>query len=250
MKNTVAYVVGKVLCVCLAILVSCATALAEQPSVNTYIPTNAILLIPTLNSTIDSVWPNMPMRSFAAAQIEQESCITLKHSKCWNSRAELKTSREYGFGLSMSTIAYRADGTERFNVWKELTALDPTLKREWTWENRYDPAMQMRAMIVKNKINYAAIRFPVADLTERMAFLAVYYNSGSPIVDRNICIRTKGCDPTRWFAGPGYTAVSSFTTKSTVVAKGYGKSFAVISREYPVQVVLVRRPKYVLPMGS
>ena len=250
MKDLLRYVAAKALCACLAVLVTCAAAIAQPTNVNTYIPTNAVPLLPVLGKTIDSVWPDMPMRSFAAAMIEKESCITLTHKKCWNSHAELRTSREYGFGLGQATIAYRADGTERFNVWKDLTSLDPTLKREWTWENRYDPAMQMRALIVKNRINYSALRFPIADQTERMAFLAVYYNSGSPLVDRNICIRTKGCDPTRWFAGIGYTAVSSFTAKSTVVAKGYGRSFATISREYPVNVVIIRRPKYVGAMGS
>lgn len=248
MKDAAAYVVARAVCVCLAVLAACAQALAVD--VNTYIPTNAVPLLPKLSKTIDSVWPTMPMRSYAAAQIEQESCISLTHSKCWNSHAELKTSREYGFGFGQTTIAYRADGTERFNVWRDLTNLDPVLKDKWTWDNRYDPELQMRALVVKNRINYSAIRYETANQTEKMAFLSVTYNSGSPIVDRNICVRTKGCDPTKWFAGLGYTAVSSFTAKSTVVAKGYGKSFASISREYPVNVIIVRRPKYVGMLGS
>ena len=193
MKDAAAYVVARAVCVCLAVLAACAQALAVD--VNTYIPTNAVPLLPKLSKTIDSV-------------------------------------------------------TERFNVWRDLTNLDPVLKDKWTWDNRYDPELQMRALVVKNRINYSAIRYETANQTEKMAFLSVTYNSGSPIVDRNICVRTKGCDPTKWFAGLGYTAVSSFTAKSTVVAKGYGKSFASISREYPVNVIIVRRPKYVGMLGS
>ena len=214
-------------------------------NVNTYIPVNAVSMLPVLSATIDSVWKDMPMRSYMAAQIEQESCISLKHSKCWNSHAELKTSREYGFGFGQTTIAYRADGTVRFNVWEDLTKMDPVLKQKWTWDNRYDPAMQMRALLVKNRINFSAIRFPTANTTEKMAFLAVYYNSGSPLVDRNICLRTPGCDPSKWFGN-----VALHTAKSTVVQKGYGQSFAAISRQYPINVIQIRRPKYIQYMGS
>lgn len=204
------------------------------------IPDNAVKVMPLLVSTIDQVWPNIPFKSFLAAMIEQESCISLTHSKCWNPRAELKMSREYGFGFGQTTIAYRPDGSVRFNVWEELTRLDPELKAKWTWDNRYDPAMQMRAMLIKNRINYSGIKFDTANELEKMAFTAVWYNSGSPLIDRHLCVVTQGCDPSRWFGN-----VELYTRKSKVVQKGYGKSFAAISREYPRNVIYVRREKYI-----
>ena len=215
------------------------------PAVLPKIPKNAAIVMPILITTIDEVWPSLPMRSFIASMIEQESCISLTHSKCWNSKAELKMSREYGFGFGQTTIAYRANGTERFNVWKELTALDPILKKNWTWENRYDPGMQLRAMLVKNRINYGAIKFKTANEIERLAFTAVWYNSGSPLIDRHLCVTTSGCDPSRWFGN-----VELQTRKSIIPVKGYGNSFAVISREYPRNVMNLRRAKYVPYLGS
>ena len=69
------------------------------------IPDNAVKVMPLLVSTIDQVWPTIPFKSFLAAMIEQESCISLTHSKCWNPRAELKMQREYGFGFGQTLLA-------------------------------------------------------------------------------------------------------------------------------------------------
>lgn len=204
------------------------------------LPKNAVPLIPLLKKTTDELWPDIPYRSYMGAKIEQESCISLTHSKCWSPYAELKTKREYGFGFGQTTIAYKADGvTERFNVWKDLRAIDPVLKAKWTWENRFDAELQMRALLVKSKMSHHAIRFPVADETEHLAFGSATYNSGSVLIDRRICIDTKGCDPSRWFGN-----VELYSTKSKVKQPGYGKSFFEISRDYPRNILFVRRPKY------
>lgn len=223
------------------VLVLTGTAVSSAAvDVNTYIPRNAVPLLPALAETIDQLWPEMPLRSALAAQIETESCISLTHSRCWNSRSELKTQREYGFGFGQTTVAYNADGSERFNVWKDLRAKDLVLKDAWTWENRYDPRMQMRAMLVLNRQNWSAIRFPVADTHNRLAFMFVWYNSGSPLIDRNLCVHLQGCDPSKWFGN-----VELYTRKSVIKQKGYGKSFAEISREYPRSILYIRRNKYV-----
>ena len=204
------------------------------------IPDRAVPLIPVLRKMTDLLWPDIPFRSFMASKIEQESCISLTHKKCWSPYAELKTSREYGFGFGQTTIAYNKDGSERFNVWKELRVLDPELKRSWTWENRFDAELQIRALLVKSKISHNSVRFAVANEYEHMAFGAVTYNSGSVLIDRKLCINTKGCDPSRWFGN-----VEKYSSKSRIAQKGYGKSFYEISREYPRNVLIVRRPKYI-----
>ena len=207
------------------------------------IPANASKYIPILNKSIDQLWPSIQMRSYFAAQIEQETCITLKHSKCWNPRAELKTSREYGFGLGQFTIAYTADGKERFNVWKETKAMSKALK-DWEWEDRYNPEMQIKAMIIKNKVNYGTLSFAF-DEYQRMAFLAATYNGGSTFRDRKLCEAIKGCFSNVWFGN-----VELHSVKSKTKIPGYGKSFFEINREYVRNVIINRRPKYVKYMGD
>lgn len=209
------------------------------------IPDRALALMPDLIQAIDDVWPDMPMRSYFPAQIEKESCITLTHSKCWNPRAELKTSREYGFGLGQLTIAYRADGSERFNAWAEIKEKHPDL-RNWQWANRYDPMLQIKAIVVKNRVNWGAMRWEIADLDNRMAFLSAYYNGGSPARDRTICVNTAGCDPSRWWGN-----VELHSVKSRTKLREYGnRSLFEISRDYPKSLLRERRPKYIPYVGS
>ncbi len=203
------------------------------------IPDRARDLMPTLIKAIDDVWPDMPRRSYFPGQIEQESCITLTHPKCWNPKAELKTSREYGFGLGQLTVAYRADGSERFNAWSEIKAKDPSLKN-WEWSDRYNPELQIKAIVVKNRVNWGSISWPVSDLDNKMAFLATYYNGGSPYKDVKLCATIKGCDPTKWW---GNVELNSYKSKTKL--KEYGnKSLFQISREYPVKIN-EKRQKYV-----
>ena len=209
------------------------------------IPERAVVLMPDVNQAIDDIWPDMPMRSYFPAQIEQESCITLTHSKCWNPRAELKTSREYGFGLGQITIAYNANGTERFNVFTEVKRQHPDLKN-WQWEDRYNPLLQIKAIVVKNRVNWGSIKWDTADLDNKMAFLATYYNGGSPLRDRNLCVQTAGCDPSKWWGN-----VELYSVKSKTKLKEYGnRSLFEISREYPRKVLNERRPKYIPYTGT
>lgn len=204
------------------------------------LPKNAYALMPVVIQAIDDIWPDMPMRSYFPAQIEAESCITLTHSKCWNPRAELKTSREYGFGLGQITIAYRADGSERFNVFEEVRLQHPDL-RSWQWEDRYNPLMQIKAIVVKNRVNWGQIKWATADLDNKMAFLATFYNGGNPSKDRNLCVNAAGCDPSKWWGN-----VERYSVKSKTPLKEYGnRSLFQISREYPVKVLRDRRPKYI-----
>jgi hypothetical protein len=204
------------------------------------VPENAKKYIPDLKIAISKIWPDMPHPVSFAGDIEQETCISLKHSKCWNPNAELKTSREYGFGLGQYTIAYHADGTERFNTWKDMKASNPALK-EWTWENRFNSQLQLTAFVLKHRYNWGLLKFPIATEKDRLAFLYVTYNSGGTFKDRILCSQTDGCDPTKWYGN-----VELYSTKSKVKLKEYGnRSMFEISREYPKNVLDVRTPKYV-----
>ncbi len=223
----------------LALMLLCANAAFAQVR---YIglPANAATYLPILVQTQRAVWPNATHPGWMGAQVQKESCITVKHSKCWNPRSELKTAREYGFGFGQITIAYHANGKERFNVFQELTnAADPKL-RNWAWDDRFNPEMQLRAMIVKNKIGYERIS-GAADSTERLAFSLAGYNGGlgGVLSDRRMCMAVKTCDQSRWFGHTEY-----YSMKSRVKWQGYGKSAFEINREYPRTIMLKLTPLY------
>lgn len=202
----------------------------------TAIPAAALALLPVLHMEITTKWPTMPLRSTIAAQIEKESCISLKHSKCWNPRAELKTSREYGFGLGQITI------TSRFNVFEELKAEHKTLS-DWKWEDRFDARYQIRAVVLKDQRTYYAIKGATTEI-DRLSFMFSAYNGGLGGVtkDRVLCSNTKGCDKNKWKGN-----VENTSYKSKTAVKGYGQSFFAINRGYVDQIINLqpRREKYV-----
>lgn len=203
------------------------------------VPPHAREHLPSLVKVQRHTWPDAPMPAFLAAQVEQESCISLTHSKCWNPRVELKTSREYGFGLGQTTIAYRADGSVRFNKWAELRTRYPSL-RAWTWEDRFDPSFQLLALVEMDRSIYKL--WPdAASVSDRLGFTLSAYNGGEGGVrqDRLLCRNTDGCDPSRWWGN-----VERHSLKSKVAFKGYGKSPYQINREYPGNVLGFRMPKY------
>lgn len=203
------------------------------------VPPLARVHAPSLVKAQRSTWPDAPTPAFLAAQVEQESCISLKSARCWSPRVELKTAREYGFGLGQTTIAYKADGSVRFNKWAELRTRYPSL-RGWTWENRFDPGFQLTALVEMDRSIYKL--WPdAASARDRLGFTLSAYNGGEGGVrqDRLLCRNTEGCDPAKWWGN-----VERQSLKSKVAFKGYGKSPYEINREYPCNVLGFRMPKY------
>lgn len=213
--------------------------LAAAQNVRTYVPTGAVALLPEVVAKQRSIWPDAPMPSFLASQIEQESCISLKHSRCWNPYAQLKTSREWGYGLGQTTIAYRADGSVRFNKQAELRSLYASL-RGWTDDKKFDSSYQITALIEMDKGIFNRM-LAAADSHERLAFTLSAYNGGESGVrqDRLLCSNTSGCDPATWFDN-----VELHSLKSRKPNPGYGSSAFKINREYIHNVMELRRPKY------
>lgn len=71
-------------------------------------PANAVAKLPIFTQEIERLWPGLTLRSYLGGQVEQETCITLKHSKCWSENAQLLTSREQGVGLGQLTRGFQA----------------------------------------------------------------------------------------------------------------------------------------------
>jgi len=203
------------------------------------LPPNAVIYLPVLQAEIRTHWPQAPLPSTLAAQVEQETCYHLKHKKCWNPRAELKTEREYGFGLGQLTV------TKRFDNFAEAKKLHSTLA-SWQWEERYDPARQLRTMVLMDKAAWLRLSF-VDDEIERLAMTFSAYNGGlgGVLQDRKLCASVAGCNPNLWF---GHVADYSFKKKTKT--SGYGQSFYDINREYVVNVLTTRRAKYAAYFGD
>lgn len=200
------------------------------------LPSNAQQYLSVLIAEIKQHWPNTPLPSALAAQVEQETCYKLISPKCWSPYAELKTQREYGFGLGQLTV------TSRFNRFEDVKALDPTLKT-WQWSQRYDPQMQLRAMVLMDKDLFH--QFDAATLLDQLAFMFSAYNGGISGVrnDKKFCGQIDGCDALRWF-----DHVEKYSLKQRTKVNGYGQSFYDINRTYVRNVLKVRRTKYVVYM--
>lgn len=224
-------------------------SMVKAQPVATYIPANAVALLPQLRIVQSEYWPEHPMPSYFGALIEQESCISLTHSRCWNSRAQLKTAREEGAGLGQFTRAYDAQGRLRFDALAEVRSLDPTGLSDFSWSTVYTrPDLGMRAILVKVRDCYQRLaRQTKASPLNLVAFCDAAYNGGAGGVsqDRAICFETTGCDANVWFAN-----VERTSSKSRVKWQGYGKSAFDINREHVSNVLILRRPKYRAALGA
>lgn len=216
-------------------LVACQAA----PAFAQEVPTNAVALLPVLVEQQRAIWPMVPDPWFLAGQIEQESCVTLKSAKCWNPRAELKTSRENGIGLGQFTRAYRSDGSIRFDTIAQLASTYNSL-RGWNWNNRYDGRYQLIALVEMDKGIYGRQKGAATPL-DQLKFTLSAYNGGESglLQDRRLCGNSPGCDPGRWDGNVARTSLKAKRPQS-----GYGKSFFSINREYVTNIIEVRGPKY------
>lgn len=203
------------------------------------LPPGALLYLPLLQAEIAGHWADVPQRATLAAQVEQETCVSLKSARCWNPRTELKTAREYGFGLGQLTV------TPRFDNFKEARQLDPSL-HDWQYADRYDPARQLRTMVLMDRGSYQRLKM-VDDPQERLAMAYAAYNGGmgGVLADRRLCAQVQRCDPGRWF---GHVEANSLKQKTK--AHGYGQSFFDINRGYVRNVMLVRSARYVAAMRT
>lgn len=219
----------------IAVMFGCSLALSQS-----FIPPNAYVLRPVVIKEVDNIFPDIPNRHYVPALIEHESCITLRHKRCWSPTSRLKTYREEGAGVGQITRAYNKDGTIRFDALTELRTRHRRYLAELTWDNVYQrPDLQIRALTLMVRDNYKTL-YDVDEPIQRLAMTDASYNGGMGGLqrERRQCSLVKGCNPDFWFGN-----VERFCMKSKKVLYG-NRSACDINRHHVLDVMTVRLPKY------
>lgn len=222
----------------LLLLFASVSALAQD--VKTFIPKNAAQYLPIYKDEAARLMPEFTTPWYFAGLTEHESCISLKHSRCFSPTAELKTAREQGVGLSQITRAYNADGTIRFDSLADLRRANMSELKELSWSNvKQRPDLQIRGIILMSRGNYKQL-YVIKDDYQRLAMTDVAYNAGLGRVKKNRlqCGLTKGCDPQVWF--------DNVETQCTASKKPIysGRSACDIMNHHAKDVLKIRMPKY------
>lgn len=206
------------------------------------IPVGAKKHLPEVKVAIGKTWPTLSTPSLIGGQIEQESCITLTHPRCWNPNVELKTPTEYGFGLGQLTISYDKKGNVRFDNFQEAKRRFGGSLSAWKWEDRFNPTYQISTIILMDKNLYNRSLSLTPYEQDRLAFMLSGYNGGfgGVLQDRKLCQGIVGCDPSKWFGN-----VAAHSYKSRIKVKGYGEAAFDINRGYVDKVLNQRRQKYI-----
>lgn len=203
------------------------------------VPERARQYLPILAAEQATHWPAHPWPPMLGGMVEQETCITLTHSKCWSPQAALKTKREEGAGLGQITRAFHPDGRTRFDALAELKDRHPAL-RDLTWANVYGrPELQLRALVLKSRDDFRTFD-PVRSIANRLVFQVAAYNRGVGGIqaERRLCHVTADCDPQQWF---GHVERTCTASREPIYS---GRSACDINRAHVQKVVEVRAPRY------
>lgn len=210
-------------------------------NVKTYIPKNAPQFLPIVKEEANRLMPDLDTVWYFGGLIEHESCISLKHSKCWQPTSQLKTSREIGAGLGQLTKAFNPDGSIRFDSLSDLRRANMAELKELSWSNiTQRPDLQIRGIILMTRSNYKQL-YVIKDEYQRLAMTDVSYNAGLGRIKKNRlqCGLTKGCDPQQWF---GHVEKQCTASKKPIYA---GRSACDIMNHHAHDVLQVRMPKYI-----
>jgi hypothetical protein len=204
------------------------------------LPGHAAQYLPLVQAAKAQHWSDHPAPWVLGGMVEQETCISPRHPRCWHPTAQLKSAREEGAGLGQLTRTWRANGTVRFDALAELRAQHPAL-RALSWANVYQrPDLQAAALVLKSRGDYralGAVRSPQARVTMQVA--AYNRGLGGINAERRACQATPGCDPQQWWGH-----VERTCTASRVALYG-GRSACDINRAHVHKVMNVRGPRYV-----
>lgn len=208
----------------------------------TYIPKRAPKYLPIIQKEQRKHFPQLEYTNYLPGLIEQESCITLTHSRCFNPNSELKNSREQGLGLGQLTRTFQQDGSVRFDSLRDLRAQHMGELKEMNWDNLASrPDLQIRSILLMSRDNYKRL-YMVDDSYQRTKMTDAAYNAGYGRIkkDRTKCGLMANCDPNLWDHNVEYTCTASRTP-----IKMYGnKSPCKINREHVSNVFDIRMDKY------
>lgn len=216
-------------------------AQAQKINVQTYVPKNAQIYLPTLKEQIQETFPSFPQPAYFGSLIEQESCIALTWNSCWNPKTQLLTKREQGAGLGQLTRAFNPNGSLRFDSLQAIRLEHYEQLKDLSWSNILDrPDLQMRAIVLMTQDNWKRL-YMIQGPLNRVAFSDSAYNGGLNGVfnDRRLCGLTAGCNPQYWFGN-----VEKTCTKSKIAIYG-NRSPCDINREHVTNVLKVRLNKYI-----
>lgn len=215
--------------------------------VKTYIPAKAIPLVPVYKEVLIQTFQDIPQPWYTLALTEHESCISLKHSKCFSSTAKLETywkdtgyRREFGGGLGQLTRAWKPDGTIRMDTLANLKKIYPKELAGLTWDNLLQrPDLQIKAMVLLLREDYKGLSM-IPDPVERLKFADSAYNGGrrDALGARKACGLTQGCDPNIWF---NHTEKHCVKSKRVLYAN---RSACDINTHHVSDVFKTRMPKY------
>lgn len=216
------------------------STLAYAVDQRTYIPPKAFLYNQVIKNQLDITFPKIPTYHYIPSLIEHESCISLRHRKCWEPTSALRTSRETGIGLGQLTKTFRADGSVRFDTLSDMAKAYKVELRELSWATIHlRPDLQIRTMIIMVRDTYNKL-YTITDPIERLKMSDSAYNSGygSVTKKRRVCSLTKGCDANRW---TGHVGLQCLGNNAVI----YGKRSACdINKHHVDDVFNVKLPKY------
>lgn len=223
----------------LVLLFLLVTGLVSAAQVD-YIPAQAFTYKDTIQKELDLYFPDLFNYNYIPSLAEQESCISLKHKKCWNSSSQLLSKREQGLGLFQTTRAFREDGSVRFDTLQAMRNNYMSELKESSWSTYKDrPDLQIRSAILMLRDDYKKL-YNVKNPEYRMQMTDAAYNGGlgGVLKERRACGLALNCNPGIWFNN-----VEKYCLKSKKAIYG-NRTPCDINREHVSILWNIRLPKY------
>lgn len=192
---------------------------AKAQSVDTYIHPRALPILPLIQEEMELFAPTVNRPWNMAAIYDHETCISFKHSKCWNPHAQLKTSREQGLGLPQMTRTWNPNGTIRFDNIANMKKAYPEQLSELDWNTFKDRVdLQVRSSALLFNEEWKRLYMILND-DDRYRMTRSAWNGGGGRVAtaRSRCKLTTGCNPQIWF-----NHTEKHLPQSRVPMKNYG----------------------------